>query len=861
MVHRPHLVSRFASHPVTAIVAPAGSGKTTLALQWANAFDGTVCWFSLKPDDDDTRSFGLFVSQMLRLIIPDLSETPALLLTQAIDGDYEPFVDAITSELAALDVHLAVIVDEAQVFSKPVIINAMVRFFQRMPPHMQIALVGRSLHPQLLELAQAQVITINDLAFTVDETASMLAHQGANVPSLDIVKQVFATTEGWVMGVKMAGVALRSNLPDSELITDYSIKYLMDEVMRQIPFGQMDFMLRTSICDLLVPALCDVLTERNDSAALLEALMADGLFIIRVSQKPLVYRYHSLLQEMLQKRLQSQQCSLFREMQRRAATWYAKTGQFREAANAAHASGDLALTARYALETWKQIILFSDLFKFREWLAQYPPGLVDEQPRLRLFLLMADAMNWDRPAVDAHLQKLLALPDVERWQGEIAMAHAYIVWKFDKDELACIGYLNAALDCLPHDSLYIHALHLKSMQCESLYQPVEAEAVLEEQYRIANEIDSPSAALQALNSLIYMRYNKGQFDDVMTLSMQACRLIVTHEGPLGQLALDAERAICRQRTKVLIHRGEIAEADETIKTTLSYPPEQGNPHLVWRMYNQMAEIKALQNDFAGMEHMLESAQILHGTINKIKIYTNNRQEMDVLMESLRARILLRWHDAAAARRWLAIYAHESVQKFFLLEEAPIVMQSAHVTAQAYIVLGDIPAALTELERVQTEYTKWNMQTEVTQVQALRALAYSIQGNESAACAALDETLERTLECGNVYALSLAGLFPLLRKRIVEFWKAGDDARADHLRRAIHLLHEEAPSLPLSPFTPAEESVAKLTVQGFNATDIMEQTGTSLSNVRHRTHSVYAKMLTHNREKLLERLRKFVPNIV
>jgi ATP/maltotriose-dependent transcriptional regulator MalT len=858
LVERPHLLLRFAFHPVIAVIAPAGSGKTTLALQWANAFEGGVCWFSLKPEDDDARNFCLFVSQMLRLIVPDLSETPALLLTQVTDGNYEVFIDALTRELTAFDVHLAIIFDEVQIISKPALVQVLMRFIQRLPPRMQVVLVGRSLHPQLLE--QAQVVTMNDLAFTMDETASVLAHHGASMQSPDRLNQIFASTEGWVMGVKLAGIALRSTQPASDLLINYSTQYLMDEALRQIPVEQMEFMLRTSICDLLVPALCDALTGRNDSADLLESLMVDGLFIIRVSQKPLIYRYHSLFQEMLQKRLQLQG-NLFREMLRRVAVWYASVGQFREASAVAYRIGDLALIARYALETGKQIILFSDLFRFREWLAQYPPGLVDEQPRLHLFLLVADAMNRDRSAVDTHLQKLLALPDAQRWQGEIATARAFIAWRFDNDNAACMAHLDLALLCLPHDSLYIHVLHLKYLQCKELHLLAESEAVLEEQYRIANEINSPAAAVQVLSNLIFMRYNSGRFEDVMTLSLQAFRFIRDLEGPPGQFAMDAERAIGRQRSNVQLHRGEIAGADNTLKSIFRYPPEQGNPHLVWRMYNLMAEIRALQNDFASMDQMLKSAQILHGAINKLKIYTDDEQGLSVLMESLRARILLRWHDAAAARRWLDIYALEGVQAIFLTEESPILMQTAHVTAQAYIVLGDIPAALAELERVQGVYTVWNRQPEVAQVQALRALAHYVNGDEPAACAALDDTLERTLECGNVYVLALAGLFPLLRKRIVAFWEAGDDARADHLRRAIHMLRKEAPSLPLSPFTPAEEYVAKLIVQGCNTTEMAGQMGTSLSNVRHRIGSIYTKMLTHNREKLLERLRTFVPGMV
>ena len=58
IVARPRLIDRFDENcPLTLISAPAGSGKTTLALAWAASQSARVAWLSLDADDNDPIRF------------------------------------------------------------------------------------------------------------------------------------------------------------------------------------------------------------------------------------------------------------------------------------------------------------------------------------------------------------------------------------------------------------------------------------------------------------------------------------------------------------------------------------------------------------------------------------------------------------------------------------------------------------------------------------------------------------------------------------------------------------------------------------------------------------------------------------
>ena len=87
----------------------------------------------------------------------------------------------------------------------------------------------------------------------------------------------------------------------------YVVDYLMAEVLEREPESVRDFLRRTSILERLSAPLCDDLTGRDDSAAVLEHLEAANLFLLPLDNRREWFRYHVLFAEVLRLSLTAQE--------------------------------------------------------------------------------------------------------------------------------------------------------------------------------------------------------------------------------------------------------------------------------------------------------------------------------------------------------------------------------------------------------------------------------------------------------------------------------------------------------------------------------------------------------------------------
>jgi LuxR family maltose regulon positive regulatory protein len=212
------------------------------------------------------------------------------------------------------------------------------------PPGLHLALTSRSDPPlglaRLRARGQLTELRAAELRFTPGEAAALLqqvaaapggAQPGAPLPD-SVAAALAARTEGWAAGLQLAGLSLRGHSDVDGFVAAftgshrYVLDYLAEEVLERQPGQVREFLLETSMLERLSGELCDAVTGRPGSQALLEEAERAGLFVVPLDEVRGWWRYHHLFADLLRARLQAERPGRVRQLHRNAAAWYAERG-------------------------------------------------------------------------------------------------------------------------------------------------------------------------------------------------------------------------------------------------------------------------------------------------------------------------------------------------------------------------------------------------------------------------------------------------------------------------------------------------------------------------------------------------------
>ena len=226
---------------------------------------------------------------------------------------------------------------------------------EHLPPGLHPVLASRADPPLALARlrARGQLTELRDaeLRFTAGEAADVLREtSGAELPDAAVTALV-TRTEGWAAGLQLAALSLRGQADVAEFVAAftgshrYVLDYLAEEVLERQSEQMRDFLLETAVLDRLSGPLCDTVTGRDGSQALLEQVERAGLFLMPLDEVRGWWRYHQLFADLLRARLQDQP-GRAAGLHRKAAGWFREHGLADDAIRHAVAAGEMLWAAR-----------------------------------------------------------------------------------------------------------------------------------------------------------------------------------------------------------------------------------------------------------------------------------------------------------------------------------------------------------------------------------------------------------------------------------------------------------------------------------------------------------------------------------
>lgn len=445
LVARPRLVEQLnrglrQGRRLSLVCAPPGYGKTTTVVEWLRQWPADhaqpgprVAWLSLDGHDNDPARFLAYLTAALQAAHPAV----AAALPPPASDDSADVMAALLNDLAALpDVNgdaprarLILVLDDYHAVRAAAVHHLVEFFLHHQPPTVHLVLATREDPPLPLPRwrvgNQMTELRADDLRFTPAEALAFFQQAGVNL-SAEAIAALDDRTEGWIAGLQLAALSLQGRSDVADFIAafrgthHYVIDYLLEEVLQRQPADIRDFLHATSVLDRLSASLCDAVTQRDDSRALLARLEHTNLFLIPLDDERQWYRYHHLFADSLAAGLDpARQAALHR----RAAAWLDEHALLAQAVSHALAAQDFALAGHLIEKAARTTISTSgDLPALHRWSDLLPREILRAHPLLCLYYARSLYFKGQVHAADGYLdlaeQAIAALPAATPAQQE-----------------------------------------------------------------------------------------------------------------------------------------------------------------------------------------------------------------------------------------------------------------------------------------------------------------------------------------------------------------------------------------------------------------------------------------------------------
>ncbi|HNT74034.1 MAG TPA: LuxR C-terminal-related transcriptional regulator [Anaerolineae bacterium] len=392
---------------LTLVCAPAGFGKTTLVTAWIYETAREVAWLSLDEDDADPIRFLTYLIAALQQVDGRIGRALLPLLQSPQAPPLQTLAAALINDVVSADAALILVLDDLHLLHGEAVEQILRFLVDNRPPLMHLVITTREDPPlplarlrargQLTELREA------DLRFTPEETAAFLQQTPGLALAPEAVHALESRTEGWITGLHLAALALQEHPADAAAWiagftgdNRYVMDYLLTEVLHRQPEPLRQFMAQTALLERFTPALCESVTGRGDSQALLAQLESAHTFLIPLDAQRQWFRYHRLFAEALRAGLTP---AARQDLHARAARWHADHGllpeAIRHALSYAALSGDSADAERLMALAAEATLFTGNLLTLRGWLAALPPSRVEANDELAMYYGWTLALSGD----------------------------------------------------------------------------------------------------------------------------------------------------------------------------------------------------------------------------------------------------------------------------------------------------------------------------------------------------------------------------------------------------------------------------------------------------------------------------------
>ena len=878
LVPRPRLAARLdegLARGLVLVCAPAGYGKTVLLADWTRRGENPVAWLSLDAGDNDPARFWRHAVAALDRARPGTGERVAPLLGPPAPSSFQGLVTALINELAAQpgDGEALLVLDDYHLIGSRQVHESLAFLLEHRPAGMCVVLASRSDPP--LELARLRArgqlaeVRVAELRFTPAEAAELLQRVASALPDASVAA-LAARTEGWAAGLQLAALSLRGQADAAAFVAAftgshrYVLDYLAEEVLERQDERLRTFLRETSVLDRLSGPLCDAVTGREGSQALLEQVERAGLFLIPLDEVRGWWRYHHLFADLLRARLQEKQPGRVMQLHRKAATWYAGHGLADDAIGHAAAAGEMLWAARIIEQDFDLVYnIRGEAATIHQWMSVLPADLVRSRPRLLLAQALMAATSGRLEVVEPLLDAVECAPP--GWADEpfeptagvaasflinvpatTTLHRGYLAQLHGDAEATAAFAVQALAESNPDERLPSATAHGFLAVAEWLRgRLTEAERAFASSVTGWRETSQLTTTAWRWYELVLVRRAQGRLDAAVLTCEKALDSLVTSGRPLPAAGPShvGLAGIAYQRDELDLALRHVTEGIALCRQFVHTTPLANG-------LATLALIRQATGDPAGaLEAIAEADQASPGPAGLLNP-----------VPAQRARLLLAQGNLPAAAR----FAQDN--GLGPDDGADYARESGHLVLARMLLAQDRPGqALALLDRLHAAAAAQDRADSLIEIGALRALALAAGGEETESVTVLAKVL--LLACPQGYVRVFADEGPpmaALLGRLVSARRAGR-AAADvplgylaRLQRSFDTAQPASDPVPagiVDPLTSRELEVLKMMAAGRPNQAIARELVVTLDTIKKHVGHVLGKLGAANRTEAVARARE------
>lgn len=902
--HRPELVSRpelmrelensvNLGVGYSLVCAKAGSGKTTLVSEFLHRRGPDAVWLSLDVNDNDPARFLEYLIEAMNPLLSGDETASLRRLEFQPPPDVENVLALLFAGMADRSTPAVLVFDDYHLIEHDWIHQFMACLTESHPPAVYPIIMSRIDPPfplaRLRGRGRLHEIRDLDLRFSLDEVRKYFN----GILDLSLSPRDLSTltdrTEGWIVGLQMAGISMRSRHTGSELsefiehfggTNRYILDYLMDEVLDQQSREVRDFLIDTSILDRMCPALCDALRivtakSRDGSNShqppddvraagrshlILQSLLEKNLFIIPLDDERQWYRYHHLFSELLRTALmQARPEEKVRELHSRASLWYKEAGNLEEAMMHAMEAQEYERAARMIDENIVGILSRSEGPVLLRWIQQLPKNIAQERPWVDIYHAYTLALSGKPMEAGSFLDSAERriesnMPRASELAGHIAAIRSYIAHLQGEVERV-IELAALAEECLPQDHLIArgmsnYALAVTHFANDNMAQ---AEAASERMLAIGKKLDRLLMVITALCDLASVRKVQGSLLAAQVYYETAHEWLVEKNGLDSRLRCPYEVGLA----ELTYLWNRLDEAEAHARTGIEYSQRFHVPSEHVAGLLALQDVQLARSDTRAAFRTLQHAEAVSKE-HYVRLIV--KQELS----RARANYSLRVGDRKRARRWVDDEAGASE-----IEQ----ITAGHVL----LVLGESTLALKRFQDLEAVAFSGGRTGRLIEVLALKALALHSLGEPAKARESLMRSLayaapenhrrfffdtgrpmmklirdlEGYLREGSTIEVGIPESFPEYLELLIQDYDAELSARPT---RAGPAGVDGFDQVIVENLTEREAEVLRLLAQGLSNNDMANRLVVAPSTIKQHLKNIYRKLGVHSRTQAVSRGR-------